>query len=151
MSRWRDPDEWARWVDGEGCGVCARGTPDDAVAVLESGWVGAGEGGPMRGYCFLMLHRHAVELHDLTDAEGDALMRDVRRVSRAVHDLVRPVKMNYEIHGNTVPHLHVHFFPRFVGDPWEGRPIDPRSAPRPAYAPGELAEFRRRLAEALAG
>lgn len=34
--------------------------------------------------------------------------------------------MNYEIHGNTIPHLHMHLFPRFDGDPFEGRPIDGR-------------------------
>ena len=32
--------------------------------------------------------------------------------------------MNCEIHGNPIRHLHVHLFPRFNGDPFEGRPID---------------------------
>jgi diadenosine tetraphosphate (Ap4A) HIT family hydrolase len=36
------------------------------------------------------------------------------------------MKINYEIHGNTVPHLHVHIFPRHEGDPFVGGPIDPR-------------------------
>ena len=31
--------------------------------------------------------------------------------------------MNYEIHGNSIPHLHLHLYPRFPGDPFEGRPI----------------------------
>jgi diadenosine tetraphosphate (Ap4A) HIT family hydrolase len=34
--------------------------------------------------------------------------------------------MNYEIHGNTIPHLHMHLYPRYSGDPFEGEPIDPR-------------------------
>jgi hypothetical protein len=37
---------------------------------------------------------------------------------------MRRRKMNYEIHGNTIPHLHMHLFPRFDGDPFEGGPID---------------------------
>jgi diadenosine tetraphosphate (Ap4A) HIT family hydrolase len=36
--------------------------------------------------------------------------------------------MNYEIHGNSIPHLHLHLYPRFRGDPYEGRAIDGRSA-----------------------
>ena len=138
-------------MSGKGCGVCLRGVPGDALAVLESGWVGGGEDAPMPGYCFLMLHRHAVELHDLSAEEGAALMRDVQRVSRAVHSITGAAKMNYEIHGNTVPHLHVHFFPRYPGDRFEGRPIDPKAVTGPVYAPGAFAEFARRLREELDG
>ena len=35
--------------------------------------------------------------------------------------------MNCEIHGNTIPNLHLHLYPRFAGDPFQGRPIDGRS------------------------
>ena len=49
-------------------------------------------------------------------------------VARAVAELVRPVKMNYEVHGNTLPHLHLHLFPRHLGDPYVGGPIDPRAS-----------------------
>jgi diadenosine tetraphosphate (Ap4A) HIT family hydrolase len=109
-----------------------------------------GRDDPVAGYVCLVFGRHAVELHDLTEAEGTAFMRDLRRVSAAVARIVQPVKMNYEIHGNTAPHLHVHFFPRRVGDQFEGGPINPRAAKRPAYAPGEFEGFRERLQAALA-
>ncbi len=59
--------------------------------------------------------------------------------------------MNYEIHGNTAPHLHVHVFSRHIGDQFEGGPIDPRAARHPAYAPGAFERFRERLRAALAG
>jgi diadenosine tetraphosphate (Ap4A) HIT family hydrolase len=32
--------------------------------------------------------------------------------------------MHYEIHGNTLPVLHMHLIPRRVDDPFVGRPID---------------------------
>lgn len=151
MSRWTDPEVWAGEYGGASCGVCRRGTPDDAVAVLEATWVGMGEDAPMRGYCFLMFrHRHVVELHDMTADEGAAFMRDLQRVSRVVQSVTGAVKMNYEIHGNTVPHLHAHVFPRYVGDPFEGAPIAPRSVTWPVYAPGEFAEMRERVRRALA-
>jgi diadenosine tetraphosphate (Ap4A) HIT family hydrolase len=44
-----------------------------------------------------------------------------------VADLLHPIKMNYEIHGNTLPHLHLHLFPRHPDDPCVGGPIDPRA------------------------
>jgi diadenosine tetraphosphate (Ap4A) HIT family hydrolase len=31
--------------------------------------------------------------------------------AQVFHRLHRPVKLNYEIHGNTLPHLHMHLSP----------------------------------------
>ncbi len=147
MNGWSDLAEWERQRGGADCRVC-RSKPD-AVAHLEASWVLIGPDDPMRGYVCLVFGRHAIELHDVTEAEGTALMRDIRRVSAAVAAIMEPVKMNYEVHGNTAPHLHVHFFPRYLGDQFEGRPINPRAARRPAYAPGEFERFRERLKVAL--
>jgi diadenosine tetraphosphate (Ap4A) HIT family hydrolase len=47
------------------------------------------------------------------------------------------------------PHFHMHFYPRYPGDPFEGGPINPKAIRKPTYAPGEIAEIRRRLREAL--
>jgi diadenosine tetraphosphate (Ap4A) HIT family hydrolase len=103
----------------------------------------------MKGYCFLMLKRHAVELYELTTEEANAFMRDIQRVSKAVHEITEAVKLNYEIHGNTIPHLHLHLFPRYVGDAFEWQPINPRSVKGPVYAPGEFDAFAARLRERL--
>ena len=108
-----------------------------------------GERAPMRGYAWMPLRRHAVELHDLGDDEGSAFMRDVRRASRAIAAATGAVKLNYEVHGNTVPHLHLHIFPRYEGDPFEGRPIDPKAVRGPVYAPGEFERLRARIADEL--
>lgn len=150
MSRWTNPEDWERFLRAETCPVCLRGRPADAVAELEACYLQAGEDAPMRGYCFLMLKRHAVELYELTADEGAAFMRDVQRVSRAVHRLTGAVKLNYEIHGNTVPHLHLHLFPRYAGDPFEHQPVNPRLIRTPVYAPGEFDAFRERLRAAVA-
>ena len=45
-------------------------------------------------------------------------------VARALKQELGSTKLNYEIHGNTIPHLHLHLYPRFEGDPFVGRPID---------------------------
>ena len=149
MSTWRDSARWTRWLRGEDCPICRAVREADAVAELEACRVMMPEDGPMRGYAWLAVRRHVIELHELPADEGAALMRDLQRVSRAVATATNAVKLNWEIHGNTVPHLHVHLFPRYVGDPWEGRPIDPKSAKHPVYAPGECDALRSRVAKEL--
>jgi diadenosine tetraphosphate (Ap4A) HIT family hydrolase len=149
MSAWRDPVAWAALRAGDACPVCRAGRPWDVIAELEACWVTMGERAPMRGYACLVLRRHAVELHDLDDAEGAAFMRDARRLSRAVALATGAVKLNYEVHGNTLPHLHLHVFPRYVGDRFEGGPIDPRAVTDAVYAPGEFARLRERVVAGL--
>jgi len=56
-------------------------------------------------------------------------MRDTRHAGHAIQRVARAVKMNLEIHGNTTPHLHVHFYPRRPGDRFEDGPVDPRQEP----------------------
>lgn len=48
--------------------------------------------------------------------------------ARVLKTLFSPTKLNYEIHGNTIPHLHLHLFPRYAADPYVGGPIDFRQA-----------------------
>ena len=141
MSAWCDPGRWAALREPAGCPICRDG-PLDVVAELESSWVTMGARSPVRGYACLAFRRHAIELHDLTDEEGAAFMRDAQRLSRTIAMATGAVKLNYEVHGNTLPHLHLHVFPRYVGDPFEGKPIDPRSVTRPVYAPGEFSTLR---------
>jgi diadenosine tetraphosphate (Ap4A) HIT family hydrolase len=150
MSSWRDPDLWRALWHGDGCPICRPEVTRDSVAEFEVSRLMMGEDAPMRGYAWLAFRRHVIELHELSEAEGTAFMRDIRRVSRALAATTGAVKLNYEIHGNTVPHLHMHFFPRYVGDRFEGGPINPRLVTEPVYGPGEFARTRQRVIEALA-
>lgn len=150
MSRWTDPQAWARLLTPEGCPICTDGGPTHVIAELEVSWVAMGEEtAGLPGSCAMFFKRHAVELHDLTAEEGAAWMRDVQRLSRALKEATGAVKMNYEVHGNTIPHLHMHFFPRYPGDPFEGKPIEPRVAIPPIPGARDHAEARRRVRAAL--
>lgn len=149
MSQWADSDRWARLRTGEACVICRQGSPSEILVELETSWVTVNEHAPMRGYACLVFKRHVVELHDLSEDEGAAFMRDVRRLSAAVQQVTGAVKLNYEVHGNTIPHLHMHFYPRYPGDPFEGGPINPKVVGKPAYAPGEINVVRKRFREAL--
>jgi diadenosine tetraphosphate (Ap4A) HIT family hydrolase len=149
MSSWRDPERWAQWIRGDDCPICRSIATDAPVAELEVSRLMMAEEAPMRGYAWLPVRRHVVELHELTEAEGAAYMRDIRRVSRAIAAATGAVKLNYEIHGNTAPHLHLHVFPRYRGDPFEGGPIDPRAARGLVYGPGEFEVVRKRVLQEL--
>jgi diadenosine tetraphosphate (Ap4A) HIT family hydrolase len=149
MSLWNDSDRWSALCSGEACPICRRREPLDVVAKLEASWVTMEEAAPVPGYVCLVSQIHAVDLHDLPEATACAFMRDARKVSRAVASVTGAVKMNYEIHGNTIPHLHMHFFPRYRGDQFEGQPINPRLAAQPVYAPGEFERTREAFMVAL--
>ena len=149
LAAWNDPDRWPDLCSGAACPICRREAPLDVVAKLEASWVTMPEAAPVRGYVCLVLQTHAVDLHDLPETVASAFMRDAQNVSRALATITKAVKMNYEIHGNSLPHLHMHFFPRYRGDPFEGQPIDPRSAVQPVYAAGEFERIRDALAIGL--
>jgi diadenosine tetraphosphate (Ap4A) HIT family hydrolase len=149
MSLWNDPDRWAAFCSGEACPICRRGEPLDVVAKLEASWVTMQEAAPIPGYVCLVSQTHAVDLHDLPEAAASAFMRDARRVSKAIATTTGAVKMNYEVHGNSIPHLHMHFFPRYRGDQFEGKPIDPRFVAQPVYRAGEYERTRSLFAMAL--
>jgi diadenosine tetraphosphate (Ap4A) HIT family hydrolase len=150
MSTWSNPEEWSKRYTGEACVICLQGLPFHTIAELEVSWVTMSEDGILRGNCCLFLRRHAVELHDLSGDEAAAFMRDVQRLSRAIQSSTGAIKMNYEVHGNTIPHLHMHFYPRYVGDPYEGAPINPRIVSGSVYAPGEFEALKQRILDALA-
>ena len=120
---WSDPDRWVALREGPGCPVCTEG-PRDVVAELVASWVTLPPATPVRGYVCLVAKRHVVEPFELPMDERIAFWEDVNRVAAAVDRDLAPVKLNYEIHGNTLPHLHLHLFPRQRGDRFEGRPID---------------------------
>ena len=150
MSKWGDPDKWGKLCSGEECVICRRGVPLDVVASLEASWLTINEDAPMNGYCCVVFRRHAVELHDLSADEASAYIHDIQRVSRVVKALTGAVKMNYEIHGNSLPHLHTHIYPRHIGDSFDGRAIDWNTAQGPVYAEGEFTDYVARVRAAFA-
>jgi diadenosine tetraphosphate (Ap4A) HIT family hydrolase len=117
----------------------------DLVMNLEASWLTMGESAPVRGYVCLVSKIHAVDLHDLQELAACSFMRDACKVSKAVALVTGAVKINYEIHGNSIPHLHMHFFPRYRGDQFEGQPINPRAVVKPVYDSGEFERIRSAL------
>ncbi len=148
-------DRYEQWSRPECCPVC-RGQqgPSDIVTVAElrHSWVEAGEQaqGTLFGKSHVLSKVHSVHLYDLSSADVAAFMGDVQQAARALHLVTGAVKINYEIHGNTVPHLHVHLFPRYLDDPFPSAPIDYRCTEPSPYAGSDsfswfVDAFRRQL------
>jgi diadenosine tetraphosphate (Ap4A) HIT family hydrolase len=74
--------------------------------------------------------RHVTEPTELDDAEAAGYWAEVLAVARALISVYKPLKMNYETLGNSLPHLHTHLIPRYTEDPRPGQPF-PLSARQP--------------------
>lgn len=70
-----------------------------------------------QGYCILVSRRHAVELSELPTTVRRAYLDEMCILAHAVETCYRPHKLNYELLGNQVRHLHWHLFPRYLDDP----------------------------------
>ena len=69
------------------------------------------------GYCVLVSRSHATELHQLSASERSAFLGEMALLTQAIDEAFQPRKMNCELLGNQVPHLHWHLFPRRADDP----------------------------------
>jgi diadenosine tetraphosphate (Ap4A) HIT family hydrolase len=74
------------------------------------------------GWTVLVLKRHAAELFHLSRDERSGLIEDVSAVAAMLAKEWRAVKINYELLGNQLPHIHWHLIPRLPQDP---APLEP--------------------------
>ena len=82
--------------------------------------------------------RHVAEPTELNDQEAHTYWRDLLIVGRTLEDVLRPVKTNYNVLGNSVPHLHTHIVPRYADDPRPGWPFPFPEEEPPAMPEEEL-------------
>jgi diadenosine tetraphosphate (Ap4A) HIT family hydrolase len=76
-----------------------------------------------QGYCVLVSRRHARELFELPRDERRGYLEEMCLLAEAIHRAFSPHKLNYELLGNQVPHLHWHLFPRSADDPERLQPV----------------------------
>ncbi|WP_171469601.1 HIT family protein [Frigoriglobus tundricola] len=74
------------------------------------------------GYCLLASRAHATELSQLGPNRA-AFLNELALLAEAIEACFRPQKLNYELLGNLVPHLHWHVFPRSADDPERLQPV----------------------------
>jgi diadenosine tetraphosphate (Ap4A) HIT family hydrolase len=126
---------------GEGCPMCAEGRPEETRfgARIFAGEVSDAylqRADIQRGYTVVIWRgRHVAEPTELAEGEAAAYWLEALRVGRALEEYLEPVKLNYDVLGNSLPHLHTHVIPRFADDPRPGWPF-----PFPEGDPPSLAE-----------
>jgi diadenosine tetraphosphate (Ap4A) HIT family hydrolase len=96
---------------------------DELIAELSHSIVLLGPWQFYRGYSLVVARRHATELADLEKDDRQGYFDNMCRVAKAIGEIFKPRKLNYELLGNQVPHLHWHLFPRYSGDPDIWRPV----------------------------
>ena len=150
-------ERWDALVRGENCPLCAE--CQSAEPINEYGYTVAdlclsrlrlAANQFPSGYCVLICARHVREPYHLTRGEQALFFGDMLRAAQAIERVFNPVKMNFQILGNLVPHLHAHIVPRYYGDPAPGRPIGPGDQVI-RLTPREYEERVRLIQEALTG
>ena len=133
--------------------MCAQGRPDETPYGVR---IFGGEVSDaylqradiQRGYTISIWRgRHVAEPTELDSDEASAYWLEVVRVASALETHLQPVKMNYDLLGNSLPHLHTHLVPSYAEDPRPGWPF-----PFPDQeAPPIAEEAFRRDVQALRG
>lgn len=93
------------------------------VAEMETGYVVLGDFHYWRGYTLFLCKYHVLDLHELEEYFRLTFLREMSEVAAAVFRAFRPHHLNYELLGNSEPHLHWHLFPRYAGEPFGSKPI----------------------------
>jgi len=74
------------------------------------------------GWTVVVFKRHATELFHLAPTERIQLIEEVNLVAKTLAEVFEAKKINYELLGNQLPHIHWHVIPRLTSDP---APLDP--------------------------
>ena len=152
MSFHQDPDQWLFQAQKENCPYCRKEedpSQSSTLKLFKYSELCAHPRVCLQGTCYLITREHYVELFDLGDDALLGFMKEVQVAAKVLKEVTGAFKINYEIHGNTVPHLHLHLFPRYVDDPFAGVPIDTNRIEPSVYAEGEFEKFVRRMQEEL--
>jgi len=106
------------------CQACAGHWPKREYLIADLGlsWAYLHDDQFFRGWTVLVFKRHATELFQLTPTERGQLMEEVSLAAKALAQVFDAKKINYELLGNQLPHIHWHLVPRLTSDP---APLEP--------------------------
>jgi diadenosine tetraphosphate (Ap4A) HIT family hydrolase len=114
-------EKWDALVRGEECPLCL--PSPDLIAELRVSRLVLARNQAVKGYCIAIYKGHLREPYELEFEDRTAFWEDILQAGSALERLFGADKMNFEILGNGVPHLHCHIKPRYYGDQWPSRPV----------------------------
>jgi diadenosine tetraphosphate (Ap4A) HIT family hydrolase len=128
---WR-PSNWDALISGAGCPVCdliQTAKPEDehllVIGDLSFSRLFLAKNQYVPGYCVMICREHVIEPYELTADERGMFFDDLAAAGKGLQAAFTADKMNYNILGNVIPHLHIHILPRYFTDSAPNRPIDP--------------------------
>lgn len=92
------------------------GTNQMLMIETNGGYAVFGDTQFLPGYCVLLPKKNVFSLNDLTLEEREAFLLDMSILGDAIIKVCNPIRVNYDILGNTDKFLHGHVFPRYE---WE--------------------------------
>jgi len=101
------------------------------------------------GWTVVVFKRHATELFHLAPTERIQLMEEVSRIANTLADVYQARKINYELLGNQLPHIHWHVIPRLAQDPAPLEPVWRVQHDVTPMAPSELQQQIHRIRQQL--
>jgi diadenosine tetraphosphate (Ap4A) HIT family hydrolase len=153
MSFHHDPEKWLYQSQKEHCPYCQKEDDPSNSEILKQfkySELCAHPKVSLKGTCYLITREHFIELFDMDEQSLLGFMQEIQISARELKEETGAFKINYEIHGNSVPHLHMHLFPRYLDDPFAGTSIDYNRIDPPVYQKGEFEEFVRSMQKRLA-
>jgi diadenosine tetraphosphate (Ap4A) HIT family hydrolase len=131
LGNWKSRD-WDSLISGESCLVCdliRLDKPEDEhlirICDLTLSRLYLAKNQFVQGYCVLICHQHVIEPYELSQPERTSYFDDFALAGSVLQRAFKADKMNYNILGNVIPHLHTHILPRYFTDSAPNRPIDP--------------------------
>jgi diadenosine tetraphosphate (Ap4A) HIT family hydrolase len=136
-----------------GCLMCRKWQEDVdlRIAELDYCYIVLNRDQFFAGYTFVLAKAHVTELFHLDAVSRQGVIEEVNCVAAALQRTFTPTKINYELLGNMVPHMHWHLVPRFSDDPLWPKPIWSEPHAEKFLAPEEYRERIAAIRAALGG
>ncbi len=123
LGEWMPREQWDALRRGQGCPLCSALISTERIDAygctvidLPGGRLRLNTAPETPGQCTFICKQHVCEPYHLSPDDQTVFFADLMRVAHALEQVYQPIKMNLQILGNTIPHLHCHLQPRYYND-----------------------------------